>query len=686
MLVGFNLKAFTWLSSGQYDISWYNNSESEFTISTPKQFAGIAYLVNNGYTTFYNKTIKLSSIIDLSANTWVPIGDSDGRFCFKGSLDGQGYVIKGVDITLDVGIYPYYGLFTRLADAKISNIKIEGKVNLQYGEDSYKVDTYVGLLAAYATNCTFTNLFASLSFTYNRLRTQGAYLYDISAGSFVGKSSACSFIDCSVSGNFILELGVTGSTNANHNGGTIRFGGLTGETLGGTFKRCVFINGAFETSLSASKEHKDIYSYIGGIVGSINSDTKIEACGANVTSFKAWLPRSTYGGVGSPKFSIGGIAASSTFRYGSGHIYNCYSSCNKVINMGQAVKFGGIVGSSDYENSADSYKANFSASDVTYNDASYIIGYDAHDGSTSFSSKEISSGTSAFMNELRLYPSLNNLNYYWDYRLGIPTANEYGIEYPEPDYTPRDVEFVDYFGGYHFIFGEKSRVEIDPIPSSAQLYGSKISFDLEPEVTPKTRTLSTGRLRVEWFSKSIGKFSLTYSDESVSKTAYYESHPKNEIGVPDVQYSEIEVGQVLKIYPTGLTPNSLLDLSEVTVDKPNILSAEPVSWGNYTTSLKITGLKEGKATVSFLDGFSNAHGKIEINVKASGAGVENISSKEVTVSTHNGTIFLSKQMYVSLYNIGGTLIYKGETKQINNLATGIYVLLNGTNAHKIMVK
>ena len=43
-------------------------------------------------------------------------------------------------------------------------------------------------------------------------------------------------------------------------------------------------------------------------------------------------------------------------------------------------------------------------------------------------------------------------------------------------------------------------------------------------------------------------------------------------------------------------------------------------------------------------------------------------------------------MYVSLYNIGGTLIYKGETKQINNLATGIYVLLNGTNAHKIMVK
>lgn len=218
------------------------------------------------------------------------------------------------------------------------------------------------------------------------------------------------------------------------------------------------------------------------------------------------------------------------------------------------------------------------------------------------------------MNELRLYPSLNNLNYYWDYRLGIPTANEYGIEYPEPDYTPRDVEFVDYFGGYHFIFGEKSRVEIDPIPSSAQLYGSKISFDLEPEVTPKTRTLSTGRLRVEWFSKSIGKFSLTYSDESVSKTAYYESHPKNEIGVPDVQYSEIEVGQVLKIYPTGLTPNSLLDLSEVTVDKPNILSAEPVSWGNYTTSLKITGLKEGKATVSFLDGFSNAHGKIEINV------------------------------------------------------------------------
>lgn len=84
--------------------------------------------------------------------------------------------------------------------------------------------------------------------------------------------------------------------------------------------------------------------------------------------------------------------------------------------------------------------------------------------------------------------------------------------------------------------------------------------------------------------------------------------------------------------------------------------------------------------------FSNAHGKIEITVKAAGVGVEKISSDEITVNANNGTIFLSKQTYVELYDITGCVIYKGETKQIDHLTTGIYILLNGTTVHKIMVK
>lgn len=275
------------------------------------------------------------------------------------------------------------------------------------------------------------------------------------------------------------------------------------------------------------------------------------------------------------------------------------------------------------------------------------------------------------------------------YKDGGPVLDCICIEVIEKDDKTvlEDVEFVDYFEDYHFITGEKSIVYIAPIPSSAKLY-SNISLDLEPEVTPMISNLSAGRLKVFWYSNNVGKFSLTYVDglESISKTAYYEYHPKNEIGVPDVQYSEIEVGQVSMIYPTGLTPNSLLNLSEVTVDNPAILSAEPIKWGNFTTSLKVTGLKEGKATVSFLDGFSNDYGKIEINVKAPGAGVENISSDEVTVNASNGAIFLSRQTYVELYDITGCIIYKGETNQIDHLTAGIYILVNGTTVHKIMVK
>ena len=36
-----------WTSSGNYTISWFDNSKSEFHISTAKELAGLAYLVNN---------------------------------------------------------------------------------------------------------------------------------------------------------------------------------------------------------------------------------------------------------------------------------------------------------------------------------------------------------------------------------------------------------------------------------------------------------------------------------------------------------------------------------------------------------------------------------------------------------------------------------------------------------------
>lgn len=96
---------------GTVDKSWFDNSQSEFTITTAAQLAGLAEWVNEG-TTFEGKTIKLGADIDLNGkkdgatewfsgdtlNTnhiWTPIGvyDYDKKYDFRGTFDGQGHTI-----------------------------------------------------------------------------------------------------------------------------------------------------------------------------------------------------------------------------------------------------------------------------------------------------------------------------------------------------------------------------------------------------------------------------------------------------------------------------------------------------------------------------------------------------------------------------------------------------------------
>lgn len=75
-----------WTDEGNYDTSWYDETSTEFTLTTPAQLAGLAKLVNDG-NEFYGKTIKLGTDINLGAHCWWPIGDNSA---FRGTFDGQG--------------------------------------------------------------------------------------------------------------------------------------------------------------------------------------------------------------------------------------------------------------------------------------------------------------------------------------------------------------------------------------------------------------------------------------------------------------------------------------------------------------------------------------------------------------------------------------------------------------------
>lgn len=151
-----NAMASTWAES--YDISWFDKNKSSFVLTTNKELAGIPYLVNNGYTTFKGKTIKLGNDIDLSGRDWVTIGINYVEL-FEGSFDGQGHTISGISIKYQDKSLNAYGFWGDFRGSSIRNTTFKGIVKIDDpisgSKDYYDVGGIVGRLARYSiiSNC-----------------------------------------------------------------------------------------------------------------------------------------------------------------------------------------------------------------------------------------------------------------------------------------------------------------------------------------------------------------------------------------------------------------------------------------------------------------------------------------------------------------------------------------------------
>lgn len=98
ILFPYNTFAASWLDTNNYDTSWYTNnpSKSEYQISTAKEMAGLAHLVNEENVTFSGKSIKINSTIDLSENNWETI-----KNIFNGTICGSHrFILNWLDKTL----------------------------------------------------------------------------------------------------------------------------------------------------------------------------------------------------------------------------------------------------------------------------------------------------------------------------------------------------------------------------------------------------------------------------------------------------------------------------------------------------------------------------------------------------------------------------------------------------------
>ena len=98
------------------------------TINSGKLLAALAEAVNarNDYAGY---TIKLTKNLDLNGNEWTPIGQKNGNK-FKGTFDGQGYVVTGLKISEAKAdaFDGYVAFFGGTDGATIKNLTVAGSV------------------------------------------------------------------------------------------------------------------------------------------------------------------------------------------------------------------------------------------------------------------------------------------------------------------------------------------------------------------------------------------------------------------------------------------------------------------------------------------------------------------------------------------------------------------------------
>lgn len=382
-----------WGKSGNYTISWYNKNQSEFTLSSNKELAGMAYLINNGYTEFEGCTIKLANDIDLSEKKWKAPSN------FKGTFDGQGHKISGVFIGTDDDTQLNFGFWKTLSDATIVNLNLEGTAKYEVKKSTNSTAHVGGMAGEVSSGSLIQNCKVNMDIYFRR-----------------GKAS--SQVSAASSG---FEETIRNRYTGSYVGGIVGW-------LKGNIKNCVNLGSIRHYVRETSWVSQGVI--LGGIAGYCSDGTRIEYCEnlsplikvveSNVSddfySYK-WISGISYNGNplccrsvvgemsvdvtshdGVPVLYLSGISA-------SGRSTNCYSVTPLIVlntkNSKAKVVYGGIAAYKGY-----AYEPNYSFSN---NDVQFSMDYsrtieDGLDGSEAFSAEQMK--TAAFAEELNMYSIL----------------------------------------------------------------------------------------------------------------------------------------------------------------------------------------------------------------------------------------------------------------------------------------
>jgi len=271
---------------GTADVSWYNQSESEFTITTAEQLAGLAQLVNggnnmNGKIITLDNNIALNNTINLQdwadnvpSNSWTAIGTQTTGRQFGGTFDGAGFVVSGIYInSRGLSSNGAHGLFGVVGESgTVKNICVTASHIAGNGVTGGLAGQNLGTIMS---SCV----------------TENVTLASNDIGGLVGWNfgtfaNSCATVN--VLGNGFYHGGLVGQnwngtitnsyatgdvTGTGRGGSNVYFGGLVGQNHGSLSA----ITNSYATGNVTGTGSSNYSVYVGGLVGLNTTATSIDA-------------------------------------------------------------------------------------------------------------------------------------------------------------------------------------------------------------------------------------------------------------------------------------------------------------------------------------------------------------------------------------------------------------------------
>ena len=275
-----------------------------------------------------NGSYVLMNDIDLTGlngGQWAPIG-ADFSKRFSGTFDGQGYVIRNLDLRSD-RTYQFIGLFGYIGDAEIKNVGLEcTDINYYY---TSSLPLYVGGI------CGTTSPY-DIPYIYNCYNSGSIYVYSSNGDTFAG--GICGYTSSTFTDGVadISNCYNTGEVSSISKSDASYAGGISGYSVGS-------VSNCYNTGYISSDSPLSGPSDAGGICGNSTAIT------ANIFNcYNTGTVSSSCSGF-SGSSNAGGICGSSTTSPASvANLSNCYNTgsiFSFTNDFSDSSNAGGICGS-----------------------------------------------------------------------------------------------------------------------------------------------------------------------------------------------------------------------------------------------------------------------------------------------------------------------------------------------------